>query len=695
MKRTMKKRTTFLMTMAMFACLGSAVLIKNSNVIASAQTPTLFAMQDGASVKVDSNGLRFRVKMDEETATSIKTDDTKTLVAYLAPTTLFNAVADGKYVNLSDKLTVNIPKENIYQADDGYYWANACVYNVKEVNRTLTYSAVACIVDSDASAEDAYTYATITDNDVSNIARSQYYVINSATLDGKLNANTKSQVATTYSWYGTQEYPIFIETETAYNAFVTDVNNGNDFNGKYYYVKEGVESTVEMTGTLSSAKVYSVTFNTNGGSSVAMQYVAEGQSAQVPATPTKQDFIFDGWMLDGTTYNFGAVTGDITLTAKWKVNTSSSVSVGKLTFSAYPNATEYKVYYGESEDACNSVLNGKYVDMENLTADISSTATTVTQRIAGKSAQVYYQVKAIVGETEESYSAVSTTWVLIDTADDLNNLRQLATSTNGYTIGGNYYLAHDIDWEGKQFSLINANLSGIIDGNGFAIKKLKLKELSSGQFETSNYFLHCVYPSGAIKNICFDEYGSYRTSTDGKGSNNGALVNRNQGTLENVVVRAKGYMIYGFKGLVAQNDTSGIVENCILDTTELKYRVNSSGKDESKNNSTSAFITANNAENATISNCYVYSTRPISFWATSYMKYTIYGLYNGSSTNVTNAKWYVNSNANDDKFDGYENTQLLTTQQEFADELYTQVNANKLSQTAYNIYCIYSNCIKK
>lgn len=74
----------------------------------------------------------------------------------------------------------------------------------------------------------------------------------------------------------------------------------------------------------SASQTFTVTFQSNGGSAVASQTVANGGKATEPADPTKEDYTFDGWYLPSdltTPYNFDtAVTGDITLYAKWEAN---------------------------------------------------------------------------------------------------------------------------------------------------------------------------------------------------------------------------------------------------------------------------------------------------------------------------------------------------------------------------------------
>ena len=75
-------------------------------------------------------------------------------------------------------------------------------------------------------------------------------------------------------------------------------------------------------------EVFIVSFNSNGGTHVAVQKIEKGASATQPAKPAKGDYTFVGWYLDEkftTEYKFTeAVTSDITLYAKWKSNGSSS-----------------------------------------------------------------------------------------------------------------------------------------------------------------------------------------------------------------------------------------------------------------------------------------------------------------------------------------------------------------------------------
>ncbi len=70
---------------------------------------------------------------------------------------------------------------------------------------------------------------------------------------------------------------------------------------------------------------YTITFDTDGGSSIDSIVVANNDTFEEPASPTKEGYTFLYWELDGEEYDFTTkVTSDITLTAVWKENKTSS-----------------------------------------------------------------------------------------------------------------------------------------------------------------------------------------------------------------------------------------------------------------------------------------------------------------------------------------------------------------------------------
>ena len=66
---------------------------------------------------------------------------------------------------------------------------------------------------------------------------------------------------------------------------------------------------------------YTVTFNTDGGDAIASATVCNGKQVAMPATPSKDGYVFIGWYADAackTAYEFTkAITGDTTVYAGW------------------------------------------------------------------------------------------------------------------------------------------------------------------------------------------------------------------------------------------------------------------------------------------------------------------------------------------------------------------------------------------
>ncbi len=89
-------------------------------------------------------------------------------------------------------------------------------------------------------------------------------------------------------------------------------------------VKDGVVTLTYNGATMSFLKKvnYTVSYNTNGGTSVESMNVVNGKTPVKPEDPTKDGFVFIGWYSDSactTPYHFGVntVTSDVTVYARW------------------------------------------------------------------------------------------------------------------------------------------------------------------------------------------------------------------------------------------------------------------------------------------------------------------------------------------------------------------------------------------
>lgn len=109
---------------------------------------------------------------------------------------------------------------------------------------------------------------------------------------------------------------------------------------------------------------YTVSYNTNGGSTIEPATVINGKAAVKPADPTKANSVFLGWYIDAelkTPYAFGTdvVTSDITLYAKWANKVAGQ--------------TEYTVDFDLGYEATNPVkkttIGGKIYGVETPKRD--------------------------------------------------------------------------------------------------------------------------------------------------------------------------------------------------------------------------------------------------------------------------------------------------------------------------------------
>lgn len=156
-------------------------------------------------------------------------------------------------------------------------------------------------------------------------------------------------------------------------------------NATAYDFNTPVTENITLTAKWNINK-YTVTFNTDGGTPVPpAQEVEYGLTATEPAAPEKTGYTFDGWYLGEAEEPFSfdtAITSDITLTAKWKLNTYT------VTFD--PNGgsvdpTSKTVTFGEPYGELpvptrkGYTFDGWYTEAEDgtvVTADTTVTATT-------------------------------------------------------------------------------------------------------------------------------------------------------------------------------------------------------------------------------------------------------------------------------------------------------------------------------
>lgn len=147
------------------------------------------------------------------------------------------------------------------------------------------------------------------------------------------------------------------------------------------------------------APLATVTFASNGGSTVTSQLVPYNTVATIPAAPTRAGYTFTGWYSDAgltTPFVFSTpVTADVTLYAQWNINSYT------LTYTAGVNGTisgitPQNVNYSASGTAVTAVANSGYHFVQwsdggtsaartdnNITASLSVSATFASDPVNG------------------------------------------------------------------------------------------------------------------------------------------------------------------------------------------------------------------------------------------------------------------------------------------------------------------------
>lgn len=217
------------------------------------------------------------------------------------------------------------------------------------------------------------------------------------------------------------------------NYYTEDIDsNGNPID--YSSFKEVGNYTVKLIATdnyenISAAQtanliikakegnIYTVKFNTNGGSSIEAIQVEENHSIVKPTNPTKEGYVFVGWYYNNEEFDFNTpITNNITLTAQWEKESSegeeptypgiinvTSISLDykqiylsinetkTVTARVYPsNATNKNVTWTSANPSIAKVTNGKITGVSNGTTTITATA-------GGKSATVTVVVRESSG----------------------------------------------------------------------------------------------------------------------------------------------------------------------------------------------------------------------------------------------------------------------------------------------------------
>lgn len=229
-----RKINLLCLVFAAICCLFAGILFGTTTKASAAEPikPKTFEMVSGASIRITdgqvngkdmTNGLRFQVKTDAETAKLIDGENVK-LYAFIAPVGVIDLTSDEKVSAAADNIVgykskwLEIAADSIYpmkeESGEVCYYANAVICNLSSDFYDVKFNAIAIIENGGA-----YTYAKAVST-----SRSLYDVVNSAVLDKyadrivgeSVAGNTKLDYA---NWYGKGEYPVLPETAAQYAKY--------------------------------------------------------------------------------------------------------------------------------------------------------------------------------------------------------------------------------------------------------------------------------------------------------------------------------------------------------------------------------------------------------------------------------------------------------------------------------------------
>ncbi|MBO5334955.1 MAG: hypothetical protein J6A87_03160 [Clostridia bacterium] len=341
MRKSIRLTTIFSCVVAFFASL--ILSISFSIMPAKAETSPVFQMESGASIKLSGNGLRFKAKMSQDYYDMLVTNDSGDdvlLYGYIAPIEIIDGMTEySVFIGGGKRVGGELDQDKIYQGEDGYYYANIVMTNLDTHGyQDDSFSAIIFIEDNSGSSP-IYIYPELALDEDKHINieaqnRTQYDIVNAAFLDGE--ESYESKLIETYgSWYGTEDYPIFINTQAEYDAFVSKLED-TDFkaeieNNKHVFVKEGlgdIESVVSVTKTSG----HTVRF-WDGNKLLDTCYVEDGALVASPEDPTRDGYEVSHWVCNGQRWDFAyhTVEDDLDLCVQWKIAKSQKKDTGNLT----------------------------------------------------------------------------------------------------------------------------------------------------------------------------------------------------------------------------------------------------------------------------------------------------------------------------------------------------------------------------
>ena len=287
-----------------------------------------------------------------------------------------------------------------------------------------------------------------------------------------------------------------------------------------------VSNTVFMLIVDAAApQMHTVAFDSDGGTPVPSASVEHGFAATEPAPPSKGNYVFAGWYIDGVRYDFAtAVTGDITLKAAWDpvlyyVSISPGKHVGGLLTST--NGIVWKAYTGSVAVAYGGDLWVRAsIDAGYLLEGWGDGTTVNPYHLATVGADISLTPTAKLDANYTIISALEKTVRMGKSPDRVGERLDIPSTVE---IGGEVYTVTEIasdafdDLVGAESISVPSTVTKIEPGTFSGLTDLKIVAVADGTLVPNDAF-----DSGAQTVVAF-----YSGATSVEASINGGIVSIN------------------------------------------------------------------------------------------------------------------------------------------------------------------------
>ena len=165
---------------------------------------------------------------------------------------------------------------------------------------------------------------------------------------------------------GSKQEKIYVEVGSKISSLEIPQRNGYTFlywevNGEKANVNEKIKNKMKLIAIWEKevdveVKEYTITFDSQGGTSVKNQVIKEGEMVIKPTNPTKTGYEFKAWLLNGKEYDFNSkVTQNLTLVASWN-KIIKNYTISAIPVDSYSPDVILKVYENGTLISFKSIL---------------------------------------------------------------------------------------------------------------------------------------------------------------------------------------------------------------------------------------------------------------------------------------------------------------------------------------------------